>query len=90
MIIFVCKGIPQYPRHPGDIGDIGDIFCNPLKLQDFLQATAGDIPGDIFWDGDLSPLARDHRRLSKKETVRKSRKVIAVLWAIPHQREKRS
>ena len=45
-----------HPRHPGDIGDIGDIFRKSLKLLDFLNAHGGDISGDIFGDGDLSPL----------------------------------
>ena len=55
MIIYVRESIPQYPRHPGDIGDIGDIFRKSLKLLDFLNVHGGDISGDIFRDGDLSP-----------------------------------
>ena len=55
MIIYVRESIPQYPRRPGDIGDIGDIFRKSLKLPDFLQVQDGDIPGDIFGGGDLSP-----------------------------------
>lgn len=50
-------GNPRNPRHPGDIGDIGDIFRKSLKLLDFLSAHAGDISGDIFWNGDKSPQA---------------------------------
>ena len=53
----VCKRVKKNPRHPGDIGDIGDIFRKPLILLDFLRATPGDIFGDIFGDGDKSPLA---------------------------------
>lgn len=49
------KRVHPHPRHPGDIGDIGDIFRKSLKLQDFLQAPNGDIPGDIFGAGDKSP-----------------------------------
>ena len=55
MILCVRESIPQYPRHPGDIGDIGDIFRKSLKLLDFLNVHDGDISGDIFRDGDLSP-----------------------------------
>ena len=55
MYVCVCKRTPRNPRHPGDFGDIGDIFRKSLKLPDFLQVPDGDIPGDIFGDGDLSP-----------------------------------
>ena len=55
MSISVCKRIKKYPRGAGDIGDIGDIFRKSLKLLDFLQVHPGDIPGDIFGDGDKSP-----------------------------------
>lgn len=79
MSIRVCKRITKYPREAGDFGDIGDIFRNSLKLQDFLRAPDGDIHGDIFGDGDLSPSARDHRRLSKSEKVRKPEAVNAGL-----------
>ena len=52
------KRLAKYPCGGGDIGDIGDIFRKSLKLLDFLQAPSGDIPGDIFGDGDLSPFLR--------------------------------
>ena len=54
----ICKRIKKYPREAGDIGDIGDIFRKSLKLQDFLQAPSGDIPGDIFGVGDALSHAR--------------------------------
>ena len=50
------KRLAKYPCGGGDIGDIGDIFRKSLKLLDFLNAHGGDISGDIFGDGDLSPL----------------------------------
>lgn len=55
MSISVCKRSTKYPREAGDIGDIGDIFRKSLKFLDFLKGHAGDISGDIFSDGDLSP-----------------------------------
>lgn len=55
MNICPCKRVKKNPRHPGDIGDIGDIFSKSLKLLGFLQVHPGDIPGDIFGDGDKSP-----------------------------------
>lgn len=57
MNISVCKRITKYPREAGDIGDIGDIFRKSLKFQHFLNGSAGDILGDIFGYGDLSPPA---------------------------------
>lgn len=55
MSISVCKRIKKNPRGAGDIGDIGDIFRKSLKLLDFLNSRDGDILGDIFGCGDLSP-----------------------------------
>ena len=55
MSISVCKRIQKNPRGAGDIGDIGDIFRKSMKLLDFLNISEGDILGDIFLDGDLSP-----------------------------------
>lgn len=60
MSMSACKRVKKYPREAGDIGDIGDIFCKSLKLLDFLNGGGGDISGDIFGDGDLSPSAPSH------------------------------
>lgn len=51
--ISFCARKTQHPRHPGDIGDIGDIFRKAAKTLDFLHVRSGDIPGDIFGDGDF-------------------------------------
>ena len=53
--MYICKRRAKYPCGGGDIGDNGDIFRKSLKLLDFLRALDGDIPGDIFVDGDKSP-----------------------------------
>ena len=65
MSISVCKRIKKNPRGAGDIGDIGDIFRKSLKLLDFLNGRDGDILGDIFGCGDLSPSARLARAITE-------------------------